>query len=413
MRHEYQTVFSEKIKEYRLIRHLSQEEIAICVDYERSYISKLENGRAFISHETALNIVDRLSMDLVTKKEELEAIEKLFLDLYIATLAMDNDKIEYCRNLIKAKKDYIASSLCCYKYGLYDFVYLVHKRVLESEYLIDGLLDHVKRGYYSLSDTQILYCSIGYLYVQKRDFEKGQMWYDRSLDINCRSLGYAMSAYRSLASSYFKNDSMLRAIVYLNEAINIFSNYNVESKIVDCQILLASAAYKTRDHKQAIAIYEELLKKDRSITRRYHQSQLLSALIWNAIMLRDDKKIIETIKQIEVNHSSDIDSQLVAIILYYFCLKDDIISFKKWSKYTDVLSEQNDLYQAFFKLLKEMIGGGKVDVIETLANKVLSYCRPYTNQDEYLMVKMILKKSYKQNDLKDEYIKILEELSTL
>ena len=70
-------VLGKVIRELRLARNLSQEKLAELGEFERSYISKVENGERAIQFKTVVRFAEALG---IKPSDLVQQFEKQFLD---------------------------------------------------------------------------------------------------------------------------------------------------------------------------------------------------------------------------------------------------------------------------------------------------------------------------------------------
>ena len=97
----------KKIKEYRVKKHLTQEQLAESLNISVKYVSRIENGNGGVKLETLINAMNLLGLvpnvafsDLI-KNDDLKL--QLFLSSKISELS--KEKVEFLLNFIDLLKN--------------------------------------------------------------------------------------------------------------------------------------------------------------------------------------------------------------------------------------------------------------------------------------------------------------------
>ncbi|MCL2187978.1 MAG: helix-turn-helix transcriptional regulator [Defluviitaleaceae bacterium] len=352
-----------KIKEMRIARGVTQDELASVASSDSPTISKIENGNLTCSDDLLWEIKKALGAENIPL---LEGEQESFLE----KLHEWYDVISK-RNLPKASaiRDDLSAITCLPSEKELNLIYALFEcRLLLGLNEIEPakkILASIEPKIDSLTDIQRYH-----FYYNKGTFEnkfarhkEALDFYMKAFDLTRRGLKESLSLYYNIAHCHYKNGLYSRSITFLEKARELFSSEEDTPSMFHIENLLATNFIRTNCLQTAKTLLDKCYK---SVARGEDKTSIGMVLInYGYLYFKAEKylKALDYLNEAEAYIDQDTDYSLEILYQKARCL----VAMNRATSCAPMLktgierATGSDLYQSLFMALSHLLSLNQID----------------------------------------------------
>ncbi|MBO1626879.1 transcriptional regulator [Bacillus cereus] len=243
----------------RLQQKMTQEELCqgIC---SVSYLSKIENGKIEASEEILQLLCARLEIAVSDLRDVEEEVKEKLDDWLNALVHLDKGQVERIYNELQGEMKHVLDFEIINYYKLLYTRYLIMKRDLPA---LEEELEKLRKMYKKYSPFQkMLYTySRGILYCLQYKWKDG-LDYLLETEVMAKEQGYYETGiYYNIALTYTHLEIHHLALHFANVALEGFRGEYKFRNVINCQILIALSYAEKGQYKEALEMYESILRE--------------------------------------------------------------------------------------------------------------------------------------------------------
>jgi len=351
------TLLGGKVKELRIARGVTQDELAVAAFSDAPTISKIENGVLSCTEDLLWEIkkVLRAEAAPLLEGEHNEFLEKLH-EWY--------DIISE-RNFALAKERQVAlSAITCLPsekelniiYALFECRLLLGLNEVESAYTrmltlepqFDALND-IQRYHY--------YYNKGTYEIKNSRNEEALEYYMKAFDLTKRGLKDSLPLYYNIAYAYYRIGLYSRSIAFLEKSRELFSSDSGTVSMFHIENLLATNYIKTKALQVAKMLLNKCSKDIESLQNKTHVGMVLTNYGYLYVVAKKFNKALDYLKKAEAYLEEGTEYFLEVLYQKSRCL----VAINRTTACTPLLAEGieraqgNDTYLTLFMSLSHLL----------------------------------------------------------
>ena len=379
-RHDTATL-GVKIKEIRIARGVTQDELAVAASSDSPTISKIENGNLTCSDDLLWEIKKALNAEIIPLLEgEYESFLNKLHEWY--------DVISK-RNLIKASamRNDLSAITCLQSEKELNLIYTLFEcRLLlglNQTEPAQKILATIEPELHSLTDIQLyhFYYNKGTFENKFARYKEALTFYMKAFDLTKKGLKESLPLYYNIAHCYYKNGLYSRSITFLEKARTVFTSDEGTLPMFHIENLLATNFIRINCLQNAKILLDKCYKTVSTTNDKTNMGLVLMNYGYLYIMAKKHLKALDYLNEAETYIDENTDYSLEILYQKARCL----VAMNRVTSCAPLLAKgiertkENELYQSLFISLSHLLSLSQLDSRAYIEDVAIPYFMKTSN----------------------------------